>query len=270
MSGNYPGSIPEKVTTLHCPGVDIHASQRGERPDAVFLHGFSGSLQVWDPLWDELDGDVTALRYDLRDFGASRAHDEREFSHSEDLLAVLDNCAPGPVDLVGVSMGGAVALNFALDHPQRVRRLVLISPAITGWEWSDDWRALWRPIIEQARAGNMDRARQLWWQHPLFETTRSSNAGPALRASIDRFAGRQWLADQQLPEHPDLDRVHGLAVPTLLLTGERDFSDFLRIADLLAGAAPDLRRLTFPAAGHLLQMEQPRAVAGELRAFWSG
>lgn len=269
MVGNYPGFGAEKELVLHADGVDIHARQRGAHPGAVFLHGFSGNLHIWDPLWEILDDDVGALRYDLRDFGDSRAQDEREFSHSDDLLAVLDSCAPEPVDLVGVSMGGAVALNFALDHPQRVRRLVLISPAITGWEWSEDWRALWRPIIEQARAGNMDEARELWWQHPLFDTTRNSAAGPALRASIDRFAGRQWLADHQRPELPDLDRAHSLSVPTLLLTGERDFSDFLLIADLLTGAVPQMRHVAFPAAGHLLQMEQPRAVARELKAFLS-
>ena len=145
MVGNYPGFGAEKELVLHADGVDIHARQRGAHPGAVFLHGFSGNLHIWDPLWEILDDDVGALRYDLRDFGDSRAQDEREFSHSDDLLAVLDSCAPEPVDLVGVSMGGAVALNFALDHPQRVRRLVLISPAITGWEWSEDWRALWRP-----------------------------------------------------------------------------------------------------------------------------
>ncbi len=267
MVENYPGSTAEKELVVHCDGVDIHARQRGAQPGAVFLHGFSGDLHSWDQLWDVLDEDVAALRYDLREFGASRSHDEREFSHSDDLLAVLDSCASAPVDLVGVSMGGAVALNFALDHPQRVRRLVLISPAITGWEWTEDWRALWRPVMEQARDGNMEAARELWWQHPLFETTRNCDAGPALRASIDRFAGRQWLADHQRSELPDLDRVHSLAVPTLLLTGERDFSDFLLIADLLTGAARKVRRVTFSAAGHLLQMEQPRAVARELRAF---
>lgn len=257
----------EKELILHCAGVDIRARQRGPDPGAVFLHGFGGDLHTWDRLWSALDERFAVLRYDLRGFGESRAHDETPFSHAEDLLALLDARGLQAVDLVGVSMGAAVALNFALDHPGRVRRLVLVSPALTGWEWSEGWRDLWRSMVEQARAGNMEGARELWWQHPLFATTRASDGAGELRAGIDRFAGRQWVADHQRPELPDLDRLPALAVPSLLLSGGRDLEDFLLIADLLEGAAPGLRRVDFPDAGHLLQLERPGEVARELESF---
>lgn len=259
--------LTEKKLTLHCAGVDINARQRGDSPSVVFLHGFGADLHFWDPLLAALDEPAATLRYDLRDFGGSRAHDPQAYSHTDDLLAVLDACALQRVDLVGVSMGGAVALNCALSHPDRVRRLCLISPALVGWEWSDAWQARWRPMLELARAGDMDGARESWWQHPLFETTRNSDAAALLRAGIERFAGRQWIADPQRPELPDLDRLPGLAAPTLLLTGLRDLPDFLLIADLLAGAVPNLRRVDYPDAGHLLDLERPADLSTELRAF---
>ena len=120
---------------------------------------------------------LPALRYDLRGFGRTASGGRAAFSHADDLLAVLDAMGVARCDLVGVSMGGSVAVNFALDHAERVRNLVLVSPGLVGWEWSEEWRALWQPIVAAARAGAMDEARRLWWQHPLFATTRASAAG---------------------------------------------------------------------------------------------
>lgn len=259
-----------KELTLQCGDVDIRAVQRGESPRALFLHGFGGDLQTWNPLWAELDEGLSMLRYDLRGFGASRERDDRAFSHADDLLALLDAFELPQADLVGVSMGGAVALNFALAHPRRVRRLVLISPAITAWEWSGEWRDLWQAIVDCARDGDMDGARELWWLHPLFATVRDGEAGQSLRAAIDRFPGRQWLADHQRPSLPDLEKLHSLAVPALLMSGGRDLGDFRLIADLLTAAVPDLRRIDFPGAGHMLHLEEPAVVARELLAFLEG
>ena len=90
----------------------------------------------------------------------------REFSHSDDLIAVLDAQGIDRTVLVGVSMGGAIVVNTALNHPDRVSGLVLISPALTAWRWSRDWRARWKDVATLVQAGDIDGARDLWWTHP--------------------------------------------------------------------------------------------------------
>lgn len=240
---------------------------RGESPAFVFLHGFGGSLRTWDRLWAALPADAPLLRYDLRGFGASTGTRGLTFSHGDDLLALLDARGIARADLCGVSQGGAVALNFALDHPDRVGRLVLISPALTGWEWSDGWRSLWRNCTRAARAGNLDEARQLWWDHPFFAATRESDAAADLRASIDAFHGEQWVRDDQRPALPDVDRLHLLKTPCLLFSGARDYADFRLIADLLAATVPDLIRIDFPDGGHMLHLEKPAQLARAITDF---
>src|SRR3546814_21057922 len=85
-------------------------------------------------------------------------------------------------DLLGVSLGGAIALNFALDHPRRVRRLVLVSPGITAWDWSDEWRTLWAAITDAARSVGVARARELWWEPP---DRKSVVSGQSVSARVD-------------------------------------------------------------------------------------
>ncbi len=256
-----------RAFTITLEGAVLSGEARGESPAFVFLHGFGGSLRTWDRLWAALPEDAPLLRYDLRGFGASTATAGLSFNHSDDLLALLDARGIARANLCGVSQGGAVALNFALDHPDRVRRLALISPALTGWEWSDGWRAHWRACARAARAGNLDEARQLWWEHPFFAATRQSDAAAELRASINAFHGQQWLHDDQRPALPDVDRLHRVQAPCLLFSGARDYADFRLIADLLAATVPDITRIDFPDGGHMLHLEQPAQLARAITEF---
>lgn len=261
------GAAVDRSLTIRAAGADFHARQCGEAPRALFLHGFGGDLHTWDGVWSELAGVLPALRYDLRGFGRSVGAQQAPFSHADDLLAILDASGVERCELVGVSMGGSIALNFTLDHPGRVRRLVLVSPGLVAWEWSADWQALWRPIVERARAGALDEARRLWWEHPLFATTRRSAAGHALFESIMRFSGRAWIRDDQRPMLPDVDRLHLLQTRTLLLTGGRDLADFALIASLIEAAAPAVRRVHRPGSGHMLHLEDAAGCARDILSF---
>ncbi len=233
----------------------------------MFVHGFGGDLGSWDGLWPLLAPGRHLLRYDLRDFGGSRAETDAAFTHTADLAALLAAKSITRCDLVGVSMGGGVALSFALDHPEIVRSLTLISPQIAGWEWSENWRAQWRDITALARAGRMDEAKDLWWRHPLFATTRESSAGAELRHEIEHFAGRQWIRDNHAEVMPDIERLHMLQPPILLLTGEQDVEEFRLMAEIIEASAATVRRVNFAGAGHMLHMEIPEQCAASIDAF---
>lgn len=256
-------------TTITAAGVAFHAEVSGAGPWAVFVHGLEGDLHSWDALWKELGDGLTKLRYDLRGSGHSSDSGGGTFDHAEDLAHLLDAAGIERCSLIGVSKGGAIALNFALDHPERVERLVLISPAIVAWEWSEGWKALWRPIVEQARQGDLEGARRLWWQHPLFAAARSIPAGASLFDSIMRYSGAEWIDDRQKHRMPDVERLPMLRVPTLLMTGQKDLPDFRLMADLIAGSADCLRRIGVADAGHMLNLERPQLCAREILAFLS-
>lgn len=261
----------DRIFKLPTEAVEFRLQQRQggseAEPTTIFLHGLGGDLYSWDDVWNQLPADFPALRYDLRGFGLSAAKNNTSFSHSDDLLAIMDSLNIDTANIVGVSMGGAVALNFALNSPQRVNTLMLISPALVAWEWSAYWQQLWHQITELARSGNMAKARQLWWLHPLFATTRKSPAAEKLQQSIERYSGNVWIADYQRPELPDVERLYQLDVATLLLSGGKDLDDFRLMAELLSASASNLKRVDFPDNGHLLNLEIPEACCREILGF---
>jgi pimeloyl-ACP methyl ester carboxylesterase len=252
---------------IRAAGANLHAEQRGPNPQAVFLHGFGSDLRTWDGLWEVLGDDLPALRYDLRGSGRSVWQQNVQYNHADDLAVVLDTASIEHCDLIGVSMGGSIALNFALDHPERVRSLTLISPGLVGWEWSNAWVERWRPIVNRARDGAINEANRLWWEHPLFSTTRESNAGPALFESIVRYSGAQWISDRHVRLLPDVERLHSLRARTLLLTGGLDLEDFRLIAAVIEASVPDLERIDDPGRGHLIHLEDPVGCAHKIKSF---
>ncbi len=251
---------------LDLVGMRTRLDERGSGRTSVFVHGLGGDLRSWDCLWPLLNDDRRSIRYDLRGFGESVAMFEDAFTHGEDLVSLLDALDIDACDLVGVSMGGGIALNFTLDHPERVRSLALLSPQIFGWDWSEDWRAYWKRITDVARAGALADAKRLWWEHPLFEATRLSEAAEHLQEEIARFAGRQWVVDRHSLVMPDIERIHELKVPTLLLTGLSDVDELRLMADILAASSDRIERIDIE-GGHLLQMEKPNICANHIAAF---
>lgn len=261
--------VNSALQTVPASGASLVVETQGQGYPAVALvHGFADDRTTWNRVCIALSQRRQVVRYDLRGYGESAEFGDAPFRHGHDLLLILDRLKIDRCDLLGASMGGSIALNFALDHPGRVRRLVLISPGLVGWEWSAEWRTLWDRITDAARGGRMAEARELWWIHPLFATARAhAEAREQLRESISRYSGKQWIADNEEPALPDLDRLTSLAVPTLLLTGARDLADFRLIADLIEGAAPNVSRVDFEGSGHLLHLERPEEVIARVEKF---
>lgn len=254
--------------SMKLPGANLSFGVKRGAPLAIFLHGFGGDLRTWDTLWPLLPSERSYVRYDLRGFGSSVPLDGDPFHHADDLLNLMDALQIDHCDLVGVSMGGSVALNLALSQPDRVRSVGLLSPGLTAWEWSDEWKMQWHPITIAALAGDMQQAKSLWLAHPLFETTRLSGAADLLRDEISRFSGEAWINDRQAPTSADLDRLHALEPPVLLLTGARDLPDFRLIASLIEACAPDVTRYDADDLGHLVHFEAPEWCRDMLVNFW--
>ena len=270
--GKDPTGSVQNLTNLQTgkffdlPGVRAYVDARGEGPTALFVHGLEGDTGTWSRVWQHLQRNRRHIRYDLRDFGLSTSKSNDEFTHANDLADLLEALGIQRCDLVGVSMGAGVALTFALDHPERVNSLTLVSPQISGWEWSDTWQKQWELITDAATSGNLPEARRLLWDHPMFASTRATAAAEDLREEIGRFEGRSWMRNNHALVMPDIERLHELQPPTLLLSGTQDVEEFALMADILEASTENVERRMLT-GGHLLHMEEPAQCAEIIDGF---
>jgi len=233
----------------------------GEGDPVVFIHGFGLDLRMWDPQWVTFAPRHRVIRYDMRGYGGASLPDG-PYSHVDDLLALLDFLGANPAHLVGLSLGGRVALRIAAQHPEAVRSLTLADPAMDGHIWSADWLRRWRAMTDAAKGGDLAQAKKLWREHILFEpANRDPGVAEALRIMIERYSG--WHLGHPdpgtAPAEPVAQALAGIATPTLVVVGELDLPDFQSIARRLREELPAAESRTLAGAGHMSNMEAPRA-----------
>jgi 3-oxoadipate enol-lactonase len=211
------------------------------------------------------------VRPDLRGFGDSPLPGG-PFSHVEDVRALLDHLGLDRVAAIGNSFGGKIALDFALEHPGRVRALVLIAPNLSGDEGSPALDAFDEEEDALLDAGKIAEAVQLNLRTWLDGYGR--DAAPVSGVLRERVAAMQRQAFVTMvaayertpppgpvswPEPPAASRLDKVAAPTLVVACTHDQPDFRRIAGRVASGIPGAESAELP-TGHLPGVERPEAL----------
>jgi 3-oxoadipate enol-lactonase len=264
-------------TTVAVPGGELSVVDDGDGPPIVLIHAGVADLRAWDDVVPPLAAaGHRVIRYDIRGFGKSTTGDV-EFSHQADLRAVLDAAGVGKAVLVGNSKGGTIALDTAIELPERVVAVVGVAAGLGGFDGGEtpDEVAV-REAYERIDSAEpfdavalTDYEVQLWLAGPLQPLDRVS---PALRTRFfemdlplneeGRVGGRQVRLDP-----PANDRLAELRCPVLAIAGTLDFSDCVATARHLEADAPDARALIWDDVAHMIGMEQPARLAGAVAEF---
>jgi pimeloyl-ACP methyl ester carboxylesterase len=266
-------------------GQPVNTIDLGEGPALVFVHGLSGSWPNWLEQLPVFADDHRVIALDLPGFGHSpMPHERITISGYARLLdGLLDELGTGAATLVGNSMGGFVSAELAIAFPERVERLVLVSPAgISSYRNTRGMRAL--PALH--RAERIVSAYTAWMasksdtvtRHPLLRNatlglvTRHPGRLPAaLAAEQLRGAGKPGFV-QALEANLDYDfrdRLPEIACPTLIVWGDEDKVLTVRDAAVYAELIPGSRKVIYEDTGHMSQLERPDAFNSLLREFIS-
>ena len=244
---------------------ELHYEVSGEGPPVVLVHAGIADSRIWEPQWTSFPATHRTVRYDMRGFGASPL-EPRSFSHGRDLMELLERLALGPAAVVGVSMGGQVALEVAVARPDLVSALVLVGAGVPGHDWSDETRAGWAEEEAALERGDLDAAVEvnlrMWVDGPGRAPEDVDAAVRELVGTMQRRAFELqlpvWDNAEEEPLVPDLaQRLDEIGVPTLIVVGAEDRPDIHAIADRLAASIPHARRATIPAAAHVPSLERP-------------
>jgi pimeloyl-ACP methyl ester carboxylesterase len=211
----------------------------GTGPALLFLHGGLGDARLWQPVAERLRDSFRCVRYDFRFFGRSEGPDD-EWSSLDDAVAVLDALGIERTAVVGLSMGGGVALRLGQEHPDRVTAIVHVAGAVGPFELDGydpgDTResemqadfAVWAPL------GVEDGYAELWLATP-------EDTPPVRRVEL---------------------KVDSIAPPIYVITARHDPAVFRAMADDL----PAVRRAEVE-SDHYLTLREPDVVAGLIREF---
>jgi pimeloyl-ACP methyl ester carboxylesterase len=243
-------------------GTRLFYEVQGKGEPVVLIHGGQLDSRMWDEQFDRFAKHFRALRYDVRGYGGSPGGDQ-PYSDAADLAALLDHVGMPRAHLVGLSLGGRIALDFALVHPKRVASLTLAGPGLAGFDtaFTEEDEQMFA-IITAARDEGPDKASELWLKNPyLAPAMEHARLAPRLRR-LARENAHKWLANpflQRSPRPPAAKRLADVKAPTLLLIGGRDTKRSKEIVAALARGIAGSKKVEFPRAGHLLNMEEPEA-----------
>ena len=254
---------------------------KGAGPAIALLHAGVCDRRCWREVGERLGGaggDVVA--YDRRGFGDVPPA-ETPFRHVDDLLAVLDAMSPdAPAWVVGSSMGGGVALDAALEAPERVAGLVLLAPAISGDPGPGDEAynaatgGLADAIDAAFTAGVVDECNRLevrlWLDGPAGPAGRVGGPARELALDMNRIViANELAAGDGADGASGLDaasRLHEIAIPTIVACGELDITIKLRSSTELAQALANATYRSLPGRAHLPYLEAPDEIADLIMA----
>jgi len=250
--------VPSGIARVN--GTSLYYEVAGSGEPVALVHGFALDSRMWDDQVDALAEGHRVIRYDVRGFGRSEPPDGKPYSRAEDLKALLEHLGIGSADIVGLSMGGSVAVSFALSFPEMTRKLILADSALNGYDWSSEWESSWEAIGGRAKSAGEKAANALWLDHPLFAPAREKHSVAArLAQMVDGYSGWHWVNDDPLrvSDPADASRLTEVRSPALIVLGERDLPDFHRIAAILQERIPDSRTSKLQGVGHMVNMEAP-------------
>ena len=241
-------------------GTRLYYEVAGSGHPLVLIHGSTLDTRMWDEQFEVFARSYRVIRYDARGFGKSALPAEADYVPADDLNALLGFLGIARAHLLGLSMGGAIAINLALTRPRMTGALILVDARPEGWHASSGLGTPSSAIASRARENRMEEAKRLWLNSPLFAPARERPAARSrLEAIISDYSGWHWVNRNPVRrlEPPALQRLEEIMAPTLILVGERDLPDFHAIAETMRRRIPNARKTVLPAVGHLPPMEDP-------------
>ena len=247
-----------------------HHIERGAGPAVVFLHGIGGDADSWLPELEALADRCRAIAWDMPGYCDSPALPEMTFPALAGALRdLLDELDIGRAHLVGHSIGGMVALEFAARFSGRVASLTLYATSPAFGKPDGDWQ---REFLK-ARLAPLDAGKRMAELAPsIVESLVGDDPDPEgigrATAAMSRVPEAAYRAAMQcLVAFDRRDALPGIAVPTLVLAGEKDDNAPAAMMERMAAKIPGARFQVIPDAGHLAHFEQPAAFRTALKAF---
>lgn len=247
----------------------------GDGPAVVLIHAGVADLRMWDAVFPAFAARFRTVRFDMRSFGRTTTTATTGISMRADLVALLDHLGMDRAALVGVSMGGGLVVDAALEFPDRVAAIVPICPSLSGFNGSmSAAETALETQIEHALtardfAALPELETQLWGDGPGQPVGRMAPGPRALM--LEMIADNYRLHPDEITtvslKPPAAGRLGEIRCPTLVVLGEFDTEWSASAGQAIAAGVPGAQHAVMPGVAHLPPLEQPEAFAGLVLPF---
>ncbi len=243
-------------------GAKVYYETAGAGETVTLVHAGIADTRMWDAQFEALAGRYRVIRYDQRGYGQTTAP-TMPFSRVDDLSALLEQLGVERTALIGCSMGGTVALDYTLTHPEQISALVMVAGVPSGYIPAGAPPPLVLKLIQASQQGDLEamaRAAVLIWG--VGENRQPEQVDQHVRdliyaMSLIGFRNQGSLGEEQQLDTPAIGRLGEVHVPTLVIDGAEDYPTTHTAGELMAKGIPGARRGVIADAAHLPGLERP-------------
>ena len=256
-------------------GTRIFYEVAGNGRPFVMIHAGVADSRQWNNEFAHFADTCRVLRYDLRGYGRSPPA-PGEFRHIADLEALSGHLAiDSPAILMGCSMGGTLAMDFALAHPSHVSALIVVGSGPSGLKLDVPQPEKFAEVERAFEAGDMGRVAelevQIWFDGIGREPGQVDQAMRRLALDMNRIAltNESKNMGKRLPDAvtPAAERLNRLDLPVLVVVGRHDIPYILAAADYMEAQIPGAQKVEIEDAAHLANMDQPAIFRRAVESF---
>ena len=249
--------------------INYELSGRDGAPVVMLSHSLASSLVMWNPQLDLLESKFKVLRFDTRGHGDSDAPEGKYTLEllAADAVALMDALAIDAVHFVGLSMGGMIGQNLALDHGNRLKSLTLCDTAAV---MPDEAQPIWQQRIAAAREkGLQDQVAETLerWFTPEYLSQNSPRVELIRRQILATPVAGYIGCSEAIRDLDNLKRLSEINLPTLIMVGEEDPGTPVAASEAMQERIEGSELVVLPAARHLSNIEQSGAFNEALMGF---
>ena len=254
-------------------GTRIFYEIAGEGKPVVLIHGWSFDSRCWKDLIPVIKNNFKVISYDLRGFGKSSLPQPGQYySHTDDLLKLLDLLQIKKAVFLGHSFGGRIALDIALRYPQRVEKLILPEAAMdaTDLKYSEEITNWISETWLTGRTKGIIEAKKIWINSPpLLPAIKNKHAAPIVKKMVADYSGWHWINNDPVirPQSYHIEELAKIKVPVLILYGAESPDDYFKVAEIQHNFIKGSKLVKIDSAGHALNIENPEQFNYEIQKF---
>lgn len=247
-------------------GGRLYVTDRGRGTPIVLLHGGFMDSTMWEVEASALARDFRVVTYDFRGYGQS-PNALAPYAPTDDLAGVLTTLGIDRAVIIGLSMGGGVAVDFALAHPSQTLGLLVAEPALGGYQFSNEVNRAMQTVMSVWNSQGKQSAIETFLQQPVFAAARRRPA--ALKAIRDQLNRNMSMEPNQMRalRPPAVSRLSELRMPATVLVSEYGGVDAKAIASKIVAEARLATRVDVKDSGHMINFERSDEFIRIVREF---